>query len=148
MIQQFNLSRSKIIEHTMAQCSQDFRGLRTQKMDMDTIFEDFAMAPDDSDAMWLEAENISVMIHQATKAYVSSWSIVEQGVTFAFDTTADEVVIARTLLNIYIYSLLAWWYESRLPDLSLSYRTKADDQLSELIGAVTPKFAERRLRMF
>ena len=148
MIVSFSQSVSKIIKDTIAQCSQDFRGLRTQKLDMDIIFDDFVMTEDDTPSLTNELENISVFIYQNLKAYTLSWSLYQGEIDIEFESSSNASIVTRIMLNIYIYALLAWWYETRLPDLSLSYRTKMDAQMSALISAVAPKFAERRLRMF
>lgn len=148
MIVSFSQSVSKIIKDTIAQCSQDFRGLRTQKLDMDIIFDDFVMTEDDTPSLTDELENISVLIYQNLKAYTLAWSFYQGKIDIEFESSSNASIVTRIMLNIYIYALLAWWYETRLPDLSLSYRTKMDAQMSALISAVAPKFAERRLRMF
>lgn len=148
MIVTFSQSVSKIIKDTIAQCSQDFIGLRTQKLDMDIIFDDFVMTEDDTPSLTNELENISVFIYQNLKAYTLSWSLYQGEIDFEFESSSNASIVTRIMLNIYIYALLAWWYETRLPDLSLSYRTNMDAQMSALISAVAPKFAERRLRMF
>lgn len=148
MIVSFSQSVSKIIKDTIAQCSQDFRGLRTQKLDMDIIFDDFVMTEDDKPSLTNELENISVFIYQNLKAYTLVWSFYQGEIDIELESSSNASIVTPIMLNIYIYALLAWWYETRLPDLSLSYRTKMDAQMSALISAVAPKFAERRLRMF
>jgi hypothetical protein len=147
MIYRLCLSVEDIINNTINQSSQDFRGLRTQKGDIDIVFEDFVITADDRSALVTEMKNISASIYQQIKGYVCNWYI-DDDLCFYIKTNAPFIGVDIIINNIVVYALLAWWYETRLPELSLAYREKVDAQISALISAVTPKFAERRLRMF
>lgn len=147
MIHRLSVPIDVVIKKSISQNSQDFRGLRTQKPDMDIIFEDFVMTEDDTTAITSEIMNISALIYSRIKGYVCQW-YVDTEVCFYIHNDIEPNSTELMLQNILVYSVLAWWYETRLPELSLSYKEKVDFMLSSLLEMVTPKFATRKLRMF
>lgn len=147
MIHRLSIPIDRVFKECIALNSQDFRGLRTQRPDMDIVFEDFVMTEDDLSAITSEILNISAVIYTKIKGYVCQW-YVDSEVCFYIHNDMDAYSTEQILLNTLVYSVLAWWYETRLPDLSVVYREKANLALSSLMEMITPKFATRKLRMF
>lgn len=145
--QPLTISINDIIERSIHQCSQDFRGLRTQKPDIDLIYEDFALTMDDAEAMTKEIYNTAALVYQRLRGYITDWGVTPD-VTYTINTERNLTGLETLAVDIFVYSVLAWWYETRMPDLATSYAMKGAERLDSFYSAVTPKFAERRLRMF
>lgn len=146
--QRLNIPIDTIIDDAINQCSQDFRGLRILRPEVDITFTDFVMTPDDKTALANEIKSIVSSVYQSIKGYVCQWYIDTEEVCFYLRTPADSVALESTFKDVVVYSLLSWWYEPRIGDLAVVYRDKAALQLSALISSVYPKFSKRRLRMF
>lgn len=147
MIQRIAIPVDTIIKKVIDQCSQDFRGLRTQKPDIDILFQDFVITPDDKGSLIEEIKHVVTDIQLTLKDYICQWYIDEE-VCFYFKTCADILSVENKLCNTIVFSVLAWWYNLRLPELSNVYRDKSINNLSDLQMAITPKFGKRKLRMF
>lgn len=145
--QALNISIDDIIERSINQCSQDFRGLRTQKPDIDLLYEDMVLTLDDSVSITNEIYNTAALIYQRLRGYISDWGVTPD-ITYTINTERNLVGLEGLAMDIFVYSVLAWWYETRLPDYATRYAMKAADRLDAFYSATTPKFAERRLRMF
>lgn len=148
MTQRLNITIDSIIEDATNQSAQVFRGLRVTKPEIDLTYSDFVMTPDDRDALITEMKSIVSSIYQSIKGYVCQWYIDTEEICFYLRTSADSTALGNTLKDVAVYSLLAWWYETRVGDLAASYREKATLQLSALIGSIYPKFAKRQIRYF
>lgn len=147
MIQRISISIDEIQEKVEKQCAQDFRGLRILKPEIDTAFEDFVLTADDSEAVAEEIKNSTVVIYQSLRDYICQWYI-DSEVCFYINTNADYTTLEQLLKKILISSVLAWWYNVRVADLSASYLNESAAAISQLVSTVTPKFATRKLRMF
>lgn len=147
MIQRVAISIDSIIDKTIAQSSQDFRSLRTQKPDIDTLFPDFVVTPDDRLAIVDRIKTVSAYIYQGLKDYVCQW-YVDEYVCFYFKTDADPLFVENSVYNIMSSSILSWWYTLRLPELADVYTRNSNAYYVELKNAVIPMFGTRRLRMF
>lgn len=147
MIHRISISVEDIIQETINQNSQDFRGMRTLKPEFDAVFEDFVATTDDAEAINSQLKNISAMIYQEIKGYVSQW-YVDAEVCYYVNSEIDSISLEMILRNTLVYAILSWWYQLRMPELSASYFDKYTIQLAALRNAVTPKFYNRKLRMF
>ena len=147
MIHRISIPTEDIIKEAIKLNSQDFRGLRILKPELDAAFEDFVLTTDDADAMNSQVKIIATEIYQKIKGYVLQW-YVDAEVCYYVKSPIDTSSLEIILRNVGVYSILAWWYETRLPELSISYRDKATLQLSALTSAVIPTFGKRKLRMF
>lgn len=147
MIQRVAISIDSIIDKTIAQSSQDFRSLRTQKPDIDTLFPDFVITPDDRQAIVDRINTIASYIYDGLKDYVCQWYI-DEDVCFYIKTNADMLAIENYLHKIMSNSILSWWYNLRLPELADVYTRESNTYYIMLKNAVMPMFGSRRLRFF
>lgn len=148
MIQRVSISVEDVIRAAIHQSAQDFRALRALKgSDINLTYEDFVLTQDDAEAITTEIKNISAQIYESIKGYVCQW-YVDVEVCYYIKGEVCSNTVQSIIHNILLYTILAWWFDFRLPDAAVTYREKASIQLSALVGAVVPKFAKRKLRMF
>ncbi len=151
MIHTIHISVDTVIDKAVMQSASDFRALRiTDPQAANVVYEDFVFLPDNRREAEAILARASVSINSLLKAHILEMTLSPNVIIFAMqiEKCSDAGQMGLFMTDYMVYSLLGWWYAARNTALSESCNLRAADSAAEVLHMLTPKFSERRVRLF